>query len=259
MMSRISAFLYGLIAYVLFLGVFLYAIGFVGDFMVPKTIDAGQSTPFLQALIINLLLLTLFAVQHSVMARPAFKRWWTRIIPKPIERSTYVLAATAVLALLMWQWRPLPTSIWQVEQETGRYILWGIFGLGWLIVLTSTYMISHAHLFGLKQVHQHLKRKELTGPKFQTPGFYRYVRHPLMTGFFIAFWATPHMTLGHLIFSLATSGYILIALQLEERDLISLFGDRYRKYRRQVPMLVPIPGKKARMEKQEKRAEKEMA
>lgn len=250
MASRILAFLYGIISYLIFLGSFLYAICFIGGFLAPKTIDSGESTAFLPALLINLLLLGLFAVQHSGMARREFKEWWTKIIPKPIERSTYVLLSSAVLILLMWQWRPMPTVIWSVENEIGQNLLWGLFALGWLIVLASTYMISHAHLFGLKQVRQYLNRKKLSGPRFQTPGFYRYVRHPLMAGFFIAFWATPHMTLGHLLFSIATTGYILIALRLEERDLIRHFGDRYRLYRQQVPMIFPLPGQKARMEEQ---------
>lgn len=204
----------------------------------------------LPALLINLLLLGLFAVQHSGMARPEFKEWWTKVIPKAIERSTYVLLASAVLIFLMWQWRPMPAVVWNVENKFGRWVLWGLFGLGWLIVLASTYMISHAHLFGLQQVHQFLNRNKLSGPRFQTPGFYRYVRHPLMTGFFIAFWATPHMTLGHLIFSISTTAYILIALQLEERDLIRVFGDKYRKYRKQVPKFFPQPGQKATLEEQ---------
>ncbi len=250
MASRILAFLYGIVSYLIFLGSFLYAIGFIGGFLVPKTIDSGETTAFLPALLINLLLLGLFAIQHSGMARQEFKEWWTNIIPKPIERSTYVLLSSAVLILLMWQWRPMPTVIWSVENEIGQNLLWGLFALGWLIVLASTYMISHAHLFGLKQVRQYLNRKKLSGPRFQTPGFYRYVRHPLMAGFFIAFWATPHMTLGHLLFSVATTGYILIALRLEERDLIRHFGDRYRMYRQQVPMIFPLPGQKARVEEQ---------
>lgn len=250
-MKRILAFIYGIVSYLIFLVTFLYSIGFVGDFLVPKTIDTGSPGDFTSALLVNLGLLGLFAVQHSGMARSSFKKWWTRIIPKPIERSTYVLLSSAVLILLMSFWRPLPTTIWEVEQQAGRWILWGLFGLGWLIVLVSTYMISHFHLFGLKQVHQHLRQEEISGPRFQTPGFYRYVRHPLMAGFFIAFWATPHMTLGHLLFALATSGYILIALRFEERDMIERFGDTYRKYRQQVPMIFPQPGRKASVQKRE--------
>jgi len=248
-MGRVLGFIYGLIAYIIFLGSFLYAIAFVGDFYVPKTIDSGgAAADFWPALLINLGLLGLFALQHSGMARPGFKRWWTRIIPKPIERSTYVLLASLVLILLMWQWRPLPTIIWSVENEVGRIVLWSLFGLGWFIVLASTYMISHAHLFGLQQVHQFLNRRQLSGPEFQTPGFYGYVRHPLMAGFFIAFWATPEMTLGHLVFTLATTGYILLALRFEERDLINEFGETDRRYREQGPKFFPRPGRKASIE-----------
>lgn len=251
-MGRILAFIYGGVCYTLFLGSFLYAIAFVGDFLVPKTINTGETGTFLNALVINLALLGLFAIQHSGMARPGFKKWWTRFVPEPIERSTYVLFASAVLILLMWQWRPLPEIIWSVENEIARQVIWGLFGLGWFIVLASTYMISHAHLFGLKQVYNFLKKKGLDYPEFQTPGFYRYVRHPLMTGFFIAFWATPEMTTGHFVFSMATTGYILIALQLEERDLLDRFGQKYRKYRDQVPMFIPRPGRKAKLDDSEK-------
>lgn len=250
-MGRILAFIYGVVSYVLFLGAFLYAIAFVGDFYVPKTINSGEAGNFIQSLLINAGLLGLFAIQHSGMARPGFKKWWTKIIPEPIERSTYVLLASVVLVLLMWQWQPMTGVIWSVDSELSRWVLWGLFGLGWFIVLISTYMISHAHLFGLTQVYNFLKRKGFSGPEFQTPGFYRYVRHPLMLGFFIAFWATPDMTAGHLLFSVATTGYILIALQLEERDLLQTFGDKYRKYREQVPMFIPRPGRKAMVSKQE--------
>jgi len=247
-MSRILAFIYGSVSYLIFLGSFVYAIGFVGDLYVPKSINSGAAGPFWESLVIDLLLLGLFAVQHSGMARPGFKKWWTNFVPKPIERSTYVLLASAVLVLLMWQWQPMPEIIWSVENEVGRSVIWGLFAFGWFIVLASTYMISHAHLFGLQQVYNYLRRKGFSPPKFQTPGFYRYVRHPLMAGFFIAFWAIPDMTVGHLVFSLATTGYILIALQLEERDLIGYFGDTYRKYREQVPMFIPRPGRKAEIE-----------
>lgn len=242
-MRRLLAFLYGILSYVLFLGVFLYAIAFVGDFLVPYTIDSrggdGAATPWQVALLIDLGLLGLFAVQHSGMARPAFKRWWTRWIPRSVERSTYVLAASLVLALLFWQWRPLPEAVWQVEAAAGRTVLWGLFGLGWLVVLAATFMISHAHLFGLSQVHDTLRGREVRAPRFQTPGLYRHLRHPIMIGFLVAFWATPQMTVGHLLFAGATTLYILVALQLEERDLLDSFGERYRRYREKVPMLVP--------------------
>lgn len=239
-MKRTLALLYGLLTYTLFLGVFLYAIGFVGDFLVPRSVDAGgPETPLGQALLVNALLLGLFAVQHSVMARPGFKRWWTRIVPKSVERTTYVLATNAVLALLFWQWRPIPGTVWEIESTAGRAVMWGLFALGWLIVLAATFMISHAHLFGVQQVWERFRRQEPSSPKFQTPALYKHLRHPIMIGFLIAFWATPEMSWGHLLFAVATTGYILIALQLEERDLVAYFGDRYRAYQEQVPMLLP--------------------
>lgn len=238
-MKRGLAFVYGLVCYLFFLAVFLYAVGFVGNFVVPKTIDRGAEGAFWTSLLIDLGLLGLFGLQHSVMARPGFKRWWTQIVPKPVERSTYVLFASLALALLFWQWRPIPDIVWHVENATGRGLLWGLHGLGWTIVLVGTYMISHAHLFGLKQVHEHLRGQEPSPPAFKAPGFYRHVRHPLMTGFLIAFWATPHMTVGHLVFASGTTGYILVALQFEERDLVRSFGDKYRAYRESVPMLLP--------------------
>lgn len=239
MIARTAAFLYGVVAYLLFLGTFLYAIGFVAGAGVPKHIDSGPAAPLGEALLVDLLLLGLFAVQHSGMARPGFKRWWTRFVPRPIERSTYVLLASLVLVLLFWQWRALPAPVWHVEAEAGRMLLWGLQGLGWLIVLASTFMISHFHLFGLKQVGDHARGKEPAAPRFQTPGLYRHLRHPIMLGFLIAFWAAPVMSVGHLLFAAATTGYILLALQLEERDLVAFFGDRYRAYREQVPMLLP--------------------
>lgn len=249
-MRRILGFIYGTINYLIFLGVFLYAIAFVGDFLVPKTIDAGDPTgAFWPSLLINAGLLGLFAIQHSGMARRGFKKWWTKIVPWPIERSTYVLFTNAVLILLYWQWRPMPEVIWSVEGTVGQWILWGLFGLGWALVLIATFMISHAHLFGIKQVYEYLRGEELSSPDFQVRGLYRYVRHPLNLGFIIAFWATPHMTLGHLIFAVATTGYIFIAMVLEERDLIAEFGEKYRRYREQVPMIVPRPTGETSVEK----------
>ncbi len=230
---------YGVACYVIFLGTFLYAIGFVSGFGVPKTIDSGTPGALVPSLLIDALLLTLFAVQHSGMARPAFKRWWTRIVPKPVERSTYVLLASLVLALLFGQWRPLPHVVWEVGDPSARQALWGLHALGWLTVLVSTFMISHAHLFGIRQVADRFRGRELPAPTFQTPGLYRHLRHPIMLGFFIAFWSTPRMTAGHLLFAVATTGYILIALQLEERDLIAAFGARYLSYRERVPMFLP--------------------
>jgi len=241
------AMLYGIAAYLLFLVAFLYAIAFVGNLPVPKTIDSGLPGPFIPSLVINVLLLGLFAVQHSVMARPAFKRWWTRIVPEPIERSTYVLAATAALALLLWQWRPIADPvIWSVEQPGAITALNVVFWLGWALLLTSTFLINHFELFGLRQVFARMLGYATPAPVFRTPFFYRHVRHPIYLGFLLGFWATPHMTAGHLLFALATTGYILIGIYFEERDLVAQFGDRYRRYREQVGMLVPWPGKAQR-------------
>lgn len=245
-MARLLSFLYGLATYALFLGVFLYAIGFVGNLVVPKSIDSGEAAPLTEAVAVNALLLAIFAVQHSVMARPGFKRRWTRIVPASIERSTYVLFASLALALLFWQWRPIAGTVWSVESAAGQLTLNLIFALGWGIVLASTFMISHAHLFGLRQVHDHLRRKEPAPARFETPGLYRHLRHPIMLGFLIAFWSAPRMSWGHLLFAVATTGYILIAVRLEERDLIAFFGERYRAYRKQVPAFLPLPRVRAK-------------
>lgn len=241
-MKKIIAFIYGLIAYILFLGSFLYAIAFVGDFGVAKTINTGPETPFTQALIINLTVLSVFALQHSIMARPEFKEWWTQFVPPQIERSTYVLLSSLALILIFWQWRPISAVIWDVQHETATILLHGLFALGWLIVLLSTFMISHFKLFGLKQVYHYLKNIEPQPLSFQKPFLYQIVRHPLMLGFIIAFWATPFMTLGHLVFSITTTLYILIAVKfLEERDLLRKHGQKYAEYQDQVPMLLPFP------------------
>ena len=243
-MARFLAFLYGLSAYVIFLGAFLYAIGFVSGLPLPKTVDIGPASPIGQAVVINVLLMSLFALQHSIMARKGFKRWWTQFVPPAIERSTYVLLASLVLILLFWQWRPMTEVVWNVENPAGRYLLWALFFAGWAIVLISTFLINHFDLFGLRQVYLHHRGKEYTHSGFRTPFFYKFVRHPLLLGFIIAFWATPRMTVGHLVFAVATTAYMLIAIQLEERDLSSIHGTTYEEYRKQVPMLLPLPRKR---------------
>jgi len=243
MFGKILSMAYGIVSYILFLGSFLYAIGFVGDLVVPKTINTGpEASTFGQALLINALLLGLFAVQHSVMARRWFKEWWTRIVPEHLERSTYVLFSSLALFLLYWLWRPMPEVIWSVEPGIWSTLLTGLFWLGWLIVLSSSWMINHFDLFGLRQVWLHLKDREYKPVGFQKPALYKYVRHPLMLGFLIAFWATPEMTVGHLVFSIATTGYIFIGIWLEERDLVHHLGDEYRKYRERVSMVFPFSG-----------------
>lgn len=247
-MPRLLALIYGALCYSVFLATFLYAVGFVLGVGVPKHIDSGGESPLLPALIINLGLLGLFAIQHSGMARPAFKRWWTRIVPAPIERSTYVLLSSLALALLFWQWRALPMLIWDIESPVGRGIFFAVSVMGWLLVLIGTFLISHFELFGLRQVWLYARSRKPTEEPFVTRALYRVVRHPLMLGFLIAFWATPAMSLGHLLFALATTGYIVIAVKfLEERDLVAHYGDTYREYQRQVPMLLPrLPGRIAR-------------
>ncbi len=237
-MGRVSAVLYGLFSYAVFLVSFLYAVGFIADLWVPKTIDSGGGAPLVPALVTDIALLTLFAMQHSVMARPSFKRWWMRYVPQSVERSTYVLAASLVLLLMFWQWQPLLGRVWAISGPSAA-IVWGLYALGWVVVLVSTFFISHAHLFGIQQIFDHWRGHAPKDPAFQLNGLYRHVRHPIMLGFVIAFWSAPEMSWGRLLFAVASTGYILIALQFEEQDLIASFGSRYREYKAHVPMLVP--------------------
>jgi protein-S-isoprenylcysteine O-methyltransferase Ste14 len=239
MLSRIAAFLYGVVSYLAFFATFLYAIGFLGNFVVPKSIDSGREAPFLYALAINTALLALFALQHSVMARPWFKAAWTRIVPASVERSTYVLFSSLALLLLFWKWEPMGGVIWNVTNPDGQIALNALYGLGVLIILAATFLINHFDLFGLRQVWLNLRGIPYTNLSFSTPGMYRIVRHPLYVGWLLMFWAAPVMTVAHLVFTLGTTAYILIAIQFEERDLVRSHKE-YAEYRRQVPMLIPI-------------------
>ena len=242
-MRRAVFFSYGLACYLAFLAVFAYEIGFIGGFLTPTSLDAPARGPWWMALAINAGLLTLFALQHSVMARPAFKKRWTKIVPKPIERSTYVMATNIALALVFLLWQPMGGEIWHVRHEIGRIALWACYGLGWAVVLAATLQINHFDLFGMRQVWLHLRGREYTPLKFQEPLLYRFVRHPLYVGWFLVFWSTPTMTAAHLFFALMTTAYILVAIQLEERDLVAEHGESYKAYRRRVPMLIPRIGK----------------
>src|SRR5882672_11366708 len=244
MFKRFSIFLYGVISYAIFFATFLYAVGFIGNFAVPRTLDGTPTVGFMVALLVNLGLLGLFAVQHSVMARPAFKRWFTKWIPESAERSTYVLLSSlALIAMFAW-WQPLGGMVWNVTDPTMRGVLWGCFAFGWLLVLVATFLINHFDLFGLRQVWLQLLGRAYTPLAFGTPGPYRLVRHPLYVGWLFVFWATPTMTVSHLVFAIATTCYILVGIQLEERDLIAFHGKDYRDYRARVPMLVPFTRKR---------------
>jgi protein-S-isoprenylcysteine O-methyltransferase Ste14 len=238
-MSRFAGLVFGVVIYGFFLATFLYTIGFVAGVPGLKTIDSGAAGDPWLALGIDVVLLGVFAVQHSVMARRGFKRWWTRIVPTPLERSSFVLSASLAVALLIWQWRPLPEPVWAVDGGTAAALLTGLAGLGWAMVLVATFLINHFELFGLQQVFVNWRGHRFQPPAFRTPTLYKLVRHPIYLGFILAFWATARMSQGHLLFALATTGYIFIGIFFEERDLIARFGDEYRRYRRQVPMLLP--------------------
>jgi protein-S-isoprenylcysteine O-methyltransferase Ste14 len=238
-MGRLVAFLYGLVAYVAFFGTILYAIGFVSGLLVPKTIDTGAVAPLAEAVVVNLVLMSVFAIQHSVMARKRFKQWWTQFVPKSVERSTYVLFSSLALILLFWQWHPMPAVIWQVDNPQIALAVMGLSLAGWVIVFTSTFLINHFELFGLHQVANNLVGREMPTPRFRTPLYYQFVRHPIYLGFIIAFWAAPTMTAGRMLFAAVTTAYIIVGILLEERDLVDLFGDDYRRYKDRVSMLVP--------------------
>ena len=240
MLKRLGTFIYGVVAYFIFFGTFLYAVGFIGNIFVPKSIDSGRTGPLSEALLIDAALLALFAVQHSVMARPWFKRAWTRIVPKAAERSTYVLLSSVALILLFWQWRPIGGVVWSIEQPAVRTALYAICAAGWLLVLASTFLINHFDLFGLRQVYLYLIGRDYTEIKFRTPVLYRHVRHPLYLGWLLAFWSTPVMTMAHLFFAIMTTAYILLAIKFEEKDLVNAYGDEYRRYQKRVPMILPL-------------------
>ena len=239
MVTRILVFVYGCVAYALFLATFLYAVAFIGGFAVPTQLDGPPTSPFSTALAVKVLLLSAFAVQHSVMARRWFKNWWTQVVPYAVERSTYVLFASLALDLLFWQWRPLGGTVWSVQQPVMRTLIWAVFAYGWLQVLVMTFFINHFDLFGLRQVWLHLIGRQYTRVGFSTPAPYRFVRHPLYLGFLLAFWAAPTMTVAHLVFAVVTTAYIVVAIQFEERDLAHEHGASYQAYRLRVPMLSP--------------------
>jgi protein-S-isoprenylcysteine O-methyltransferase Ste14 len=247
MLGRIATLIYGAFCYLVFFATFLYAIGFIDNLFVPKAMDSGRSGPLVEALAIDAALLALFAIQHSVMARQWFKRAWTAIIPPAAERSTYVLFSSLALIVLFWQWRPIGGTIWQVDNPMGRAVIVSFYVLGYLIVLAATFLINHFDLFGLRQTWMRFRSRAYTAIGFQTPGFYKLVRHPLYVGWFFVFWSAPTMTATHLVFSAATTAYILIAIRFEEKDLVATLGDSYQRYREEVPMLIPRRVEAARL------------
>lgn len=247
-MKKSMIFIYGILAYVIFLITFLYAIGFVGNMVVPKAIDSGTELALLPSIVINVILLSVFALQHSIMARPAFKKWFTKIISPAMERITYILLSSLAVLLIYWQWQPITTIVWETHNKISVTLMTGLFFLGWTIVLLSTFMINHFELFGLAQIFNNLKNRQTPNPKFQTNFLYKIVRHPIMLGFLIAFWATPRMTVGHLLFTIVTTLYILIAVKyLEEKDLKKAIGEKYKTYQKEVPMLIPFTKRKKKI------------
>ena len=244
-MKRLVFFAYGMVAWGGFLAAFLYLIGFLANIGVPKSIDSGQEGSVGASLAVNVLLLALFAVHHSVAARDTFKQWWTKVVPREIERSTYVLVADLLLVLILWQWRPMTGTVWHVEHEIGRAVLWGAFAVGWGLLVYSTFVIDHFDLFGARQVYRYLRGRPHTHPPFMVRSVYRFIRHPILLGWIIAFWSTPDMTAGHLVFAVGNTLYIFVGFKLEERTLSELLGDDYRRYLGRTPALVPMLGRRS--------------